>query len=69
MHAKGAGLSRTSVLEVVHAHDEHRRVAGRSRDDDLLGATNLVLARTLFRGEDACAQQNITAEVTTPRFK
>ena len=37
---------------VVDTHDEHRSIGGRSRDDDLLGATLQVSIGLLGGGED-----------------
>ena len=39
------------ILVLIDAHDEHRRIGGRSGDDDLLGAARKVRAGLVDRGE------------------
>mmetsp|Transcript_28022 Transcript_28022/g.65147 ORF Transcript_28022/g.65147 Transcript_28022/m.65147 type:complete len:464 (+) Transcript_28022:520-1911(+) len=54
------------ILFVVHSHDKHGGIRGRSRDDNLLGSTGQVLGGSFCLGKDTSRFNNIVGSGISP---
>mmetsp|Transcript_17332 Transcript_17332/g.25838 ORF Transcript_17332/g.25838 Transcript_17332/m.25838 type:complete len:267 (+) Transcript_17332:529-1329(+) len=62
----GDNIGRTIIVGVVDAHYVHRGIAGRGRDDDLLGTTLKMRGGLLNCGKDTSRLANVVGTSGTP---
>mmetsp|Transcript_22928 Transcript_22928/g.49600 ORF Transcript_22928/g.49600 Transcript_22928/m.49600 type:complete len:301 (+) Transcript_22928:252-1154(+) len=62
----GHDIGRSFVILVVHAHNVHGSISGRSRDDNLLGTASKVCLGLLGRGEDSSGLAHVSGADGSP---